>query len=469
MNIITKLNIRQKIMLGLTILAALFLGWQVYNFVHSQTKAATTTSSSTANANSANANTTAPAAATSPAAPAQANAGVLPPPQTVNRLPPSVTTNPYAEMEQRQYLDLVRQYQLTKMKRQILEEEAGAANAQKTIADSSKNPAFQGSGSFTGYTPSPRTGYQLAYLDRQAGQWVATLNQNGQYVEVREGSTLNNGWQVISITRSGVIISNGERQRNLDFQGGENTDTSPPGYAVSNQSPPANLPSPPQATQAVQVKNIAQALGMTPGVAPAPVVTPTPGVPAAKGVALPNNNGLTIKPQSAKTAADVIKDVPAAPLTSATPAAAPASAAPAVTPAAQPVISNPKPAIPKPAVQPIIITTAPVQKIDNSKNSNNNSNNVNTNQNSKPTLNQKIMEKAPLPASVKNISGPVDQAPATDAVIPAPTASTNNATTNTMKNSSLPAPEVSAAAEANANQQAGKAVSVKDLQKTQNN
>ncbi len=421
--------------------------------MHSQTKAAAATSPAT-NANTMNAATTAPAASTS--APAAANVAVLPPPQAVNHLPPTVATNPYAEMEQQQYLDLVRQYQLTKMKRQILEEEAGVANAQKTIADASKGQAspVSGSSSFNGYAARLRTGYQLAYLDRQAGQWVATLNQNGQYIEVREGSSLNDGWQVISITRSGVILSNGERQRTLGFQGSENTDISQNGYSISNQKPPATLP-----PQAMQVKNIAQTLGMTPGV--------TAGVPAAKGVALPNNNNLIIQPQSAKTAAAVIQDVPAAP-TAARIDIPPNVSKQNNTPAVliQPNQTSGVPAAaaqtaPKPAAQPVITTVAPVQTLNKSKNistanntsnknntpnKNNNQNNVstnnvnasnvNTNQNSKTTLNQKIMEKAPMPANVKNIAGPVDQAPVNDAIIPAPTASTNKVVTNnTNKNS----------------------------------
>ncbi len=429
MNIITKLNIRQKIMLALTFLAALFLGWQIYNFAHTQTPTATHPVANGTNTNPPSTPASLPATA------------ALPPPQVVNHLPPSVATNPYAEMEQHEYLDLVRQYQIAKMKRQILEEEAGVANAQKNISDAGKGQNLQGPGAqpFSGYELGVKQeGYQLSYLDRQAGQWVATLNQNGQYFEVHIGAVLENGWRVSSISRSGVVLRKGEQKQILGFQGSENVDAQQ-GYSVSSGNAPTS----------VHVKKIAQELGIT------------PGVPAAKGVALPNiqptpppalNGNLVIKPQSAKTAAEVIQDMPAAPLTA--------------VPTAQRVQSINKPVptqlvgsqpVNAKVIQPInsqlTSTITAVQKTDPSKNI---MAKPNTDQKQPADAAKKALTSTP---TLTNVSGPVDQAPVSDAIIPAPTNS-----------NPLPAPEVSAAAEVNASKSApssvnqnSKAVSVKDL------
>jgi hypothetical protein len=229
MNILTKLNIRQKVMLALTILAALFLVWQIYNFIHGST---TPSLSSTATPTSASAQS-----------PAAANTALTP---SIVQQPPSHNlANATLTNQQRQYLNLVREYQMTKMRRQILEEEASLANAQKRIAETGMGGVTtEVSDSFGGATEG---GYQLSYLDRQAGQWTATVAQGDQYKEVHIGSRLMDGARVIAINDHGVLIQLGHgKTKMISFQGSVNVDNTP---VTTPKAKPAAQPSAPAAAQ----------------------------------------------------------------------------------------------------------------------------------------------------------------------------------------------------------------------------
>ena len=196
MNIITKLNIRQKVMLSLTILAAAFLVWQIYNFTHGDTTSRPLTAVPLKNA------------------PARNTVVQSPPPPVVRQLPANSLNNAVFSSHQREYLNLVHEYQITKMKRQILEEQAGLAFAQKRIADSGKGGALANFDGMGGDEAGMSGGYQLSYLDRQAGQWTATLNQSGQYREVHVGTRLTDGSKVVAITNDGVTLRSA-RGRNM--------------------------------------------------------------------------------------------------------------------------------------------------------------------------------------------------------------------------------------------------------------
>lgn len=222
MNIITKLNIRQRVMLILTILASAFLAWQIYNFVHGNT-APSRPMAAVSMPVSAGKVAPLPAAGNN-------NPGLAPVAQPL----PANLASPALSSHQQEYLNLVREYQLTKMKRQILEEEAGLANAQKRIADAGKGGALAGMDNFVGDNGSPSNGYQLAYLDRQAGEWTATISQAGQYTEVHVGTRLADGAKVISISDRGVVLRPAGDGKNLTlgFQGSVNVDNSSPAYTV---------------------------------------------------------------------------------------------------------------------------------------------------------------------------------------------------------------------------------------------
>lgn len=276
MNIITKLSVRQKIMLALTVLAAIFLAWQIYNFVHADTPAAMVS-------------------APAPAAPAPVT--TVPPPTALRELPPN---NPVLTVRQREYLNLVREYQITKMERQILEEKANLASAQKRISDTGRNSSLVGvSGLNNPAYGADNEEYQLAYVDRQAGQWTATLSQGETYKEVKVGTRLDNGTKVLSINGNSVVLKliKGKKLV-LTFQGSVNVDSaSASAYtvksaAVVRKQPPAAVPpttqvvspavpvnkvmNPPPARSNSNNAKIAKMLGIT-----AKPAAPVAGNPAA--------------------------------------------------------------------------------------------------------------------------------------------------------------------------------------------
>lgn len=309
MNIITKLNIRQRVMLVLTVLAAVFLAWQIYSFVHGNGPLSPSISAPARSAGAA-----------LPAAPVAVSNNTLTPP-AIQQLPAELV-NPELSGHQQEYLNLVREYQITKMKRQILDEEAGLANAKKRISDAGKGGALAGlDTSFNGEYSIPTSIYELAYLDRQAGQWSATLTQGGQYTEVRVGSHLPDGSSVISINERGVVLRplNGKSVK-LAFQGSVNVDNSLPAYKVRSHTTGNTLSI---ANPSNSNAKIAKILGIT-----AVPATPSPATPPA--AAQP----------SATTPAT--SDVPAAPLT-VTPPATPTAQQPAVETQATPPAATASP------------------------------------------------------------------------------------------------------------------------------
>ncbi len=266
MNIITKLNIRQKIMLTLTLVAAAFLTWQIYNFVRGNT--------------SPDKSISAPAATLSPAVSAQ---------PAVQKLPTQNLSNANLTYNQKQYLNLVHEYQITKMKRQILDEAAGLANAQKRIADVGKNNSLVGMDNFENEAYAGGGAYQLSYVDRQAGKWTATINQNGQYREVQIGSRLPNGSRVIAINNRGVVLRSSKGQSILlSFQGSVNVDSvayKANSSAAKKVEPKASLPvAAPVSNSPVKPNNakIAKMLGITksPATSSIPTAGAAPTAPA---------------------------------------------------------------------------------------------------------------------------------------------------------------------------------------------
>jgi hypothetical protein len=293
------------VMLVLTILAAAFLTWQIYHFVQG------------------NAAPVPPSAA--PVAGAALPVSTLPPPVVVHQVPVSA---PVLTPRQREYLNLVREYQLTKMERQILEEKAGLANAQKRISDSGANNSLSGVGSVdTSMYGNENSDYQLAYVDRQAGQWTATLNQGEVYKEVHVGSRLENGSKVLSINGNSVVLRLVKGKKLiLTFQGSVNVDNDTPGYtvkakpAVQKTQPEAKTATPPvsenasaNAANSQSNAKIAKMLGIT----STPVAPVAPAAPGAVPAVTPNAS---------------TQDIPAAPLTVTPGTVAPQSTAPTPTP-----------------------------------------------------------------------------------------------------------------------------------------
>lgn len=315
MNIITKLNIRQRVMLVLTILAAAFLTWQIYNFVHGNSAAVSPR----------------PAAVSAGPAVSMPVAAQIP---QVRPLPADLV-NPALTNHQQEYLNLVREYQVTKMKRQILEEEAGLANAQKRIVDAGKNGSLPYLDTFGNDNVSTSSRYQLTYLDRQAGQWTATLSLNGQYTEVHVGTQLADGYRVTAISNRGVMLQADSGKRiTVGFQGSVNVDSNAPSYPVNRITAKKTIK--PVISNNPNNAQIAKMLG----------ITSAPPVPATGALTAP-----------------VAHDVPAATPAAAAPAQPQAAVPPAPNTPSAPNPANPELQInapqasppPAPAVKPVSV------------------------------------------------------------------------------------------------------------------
>lgn len=149
---------------------------------------------------------------------------------------------------QSQYVQIMNQYQVLKMKRLLLEEEVAIASARQRIAElNSKTVELGGSvdegadiaagGSASGFSDmdgssddmlSSESGKiigKVVYIDNQDGQWHATLNYKGKFTEVTVGSELDGGVQVIAIDKSGVVLKKGSKLTKLTFSGAQVIDT----------------------------------------------------------------------------------------------------------------------------------------------------------------------------------------------------------------------------------------------------
>ncbi len=359
MNIITKLNIRQKIMLGLTLLAAIFLVWQIYTFVHNDAAPGSESSSSSKSA----------AAGKKPLPGPDANAT---PSKVIHELPSAENTNPALVVQQRQYLELVRQYQITKMRRQILEEQAAVANAQKRITDAGKGHDYGNLDSLVS-AGGLIAGYQLSYVDRQAGQWSATVSENGQYREVHVGSRLADGSRVVSIHSDKVVLRHRQGQKwELTFPGSPNVDenaVTPSTKKSINNRIKTNIPAQSQIKPSQSNAKIAKILGITstPGqsasspVATAPALEVTPAAPT-----LPPP--ISTVPPQLKSNKPATTDIPAAPLTITPPVITPPvmNANPEAVTESNPSVQAPTPVTTEPPVvnDASVVNTAPSANVE---------------------------------------------------------------------------------------------------------
>lgn len=228
---------KQSSLLALTVLAFGFLGYQVYQLIGSDL------SQTVPAAPAAKLVATSPAAPSSPSVPlgggAVAHVNSAPTASTVapvlaSKLP--AVNRPPLLKSQQQYLELLNQYELLKMRRQMLEEQAAIAQAQNRIAvlndqtrklDVSVNTDASGN-----YNPSPRSNnsstYQLSYIDQQNGQWTASIYHDGVYQVVNQGSLLADGSTVMAISQQGVTIQKQNTRKLISFNGLVNLPSSAP-------------------------------------------------------------------------------------------------------------------------------------------------------------------------------------------------------------------------------------------------
>jgi len=124
---------------------------------------------------------------------------------------------------QQEYLNIVNQYELAKMRRQLLEEQAAIAETKRKILEintqTQKLQATVISAAGNSATNSVSIPYQLTYLDQQDGQWSATLSNAGRFFEVTVGTSLPGGIVVESVDKNGVVVVDHKKRLRLSFDG----------------------------------------------------------------------------------------------------------------------------------------------------------------------------------------------------------------------------------------------------------
>lgn len=127
---------------------------------------------------------------------------------------------PMLSAQQQQYLNLLNQYQMLRMQRQIVNEKAAIIAAEEKIAEASQKAGSIHQGAYTDDLNASQSGtYKLIYVDNQAGQWTATLSRAGQYYEVVAGDTLPDGTRITRVSRSGVEMIYQKQPYILSFYG----------------------------------------------------------------------------------------------------------------------------------------------------------------------------------------------------------------------------------------------------------
>jgi septal ring-binding cell division protein DamX len=182
------------------------------------------------------------------------------------QLPASVVANQQQLItHQQQYIQLVNQYELAKMQRQLLEEEVAIAAARQRIAEinqktqqiTGQQTASDDVAATTSFAePAPERhsenlpAYQLAYLDRQGDNYTATVVDRGHYQEITAGLQLADGSQVKQIDTQGVLFQTADKKAfRLTFSGlvpvEENTVIAPDNVVANKEvTAPISAPAP---------------------------------------------------------------------------------------------------------------------------------------------------------------------------------------------------------------------------------
>lgn len=224
------MDIKQKSLLVLTIAALGFLGYQIFELVgrdisETPTMAASSTptylgdSSAKANAHPVLAEHKASVPPRSNVKPAHARP-VSTQAATPTSTSTSTTAQPGMNSAQQSYVKMLNTFEVEKMHRQLLDEEAAVATAQHQIAMLHQQTS-KITGNDTGNDVSDMNTAPLAlsYVDKQRGVWSATLRINRQYQTVNVGSKLKSGYQVIAIDRQGILLQKGQQRERLTFNG----------------------------------------------------------------------------------------------------------------------------------------------------------------------------------------------------------------------------------------------------------
>ena len=297
------MDTKQKSLLILTVAALGFLGYQIFQLVDRDITESPVIVESTAT----------PIAAV-PSTPVTA-----PKPQmTLQTQPQPQASADTLNQSQSTYVQMLNQFELVKLHRQLLDEETAVATAQNQIAQlHSQTAKITGSNPDDGSNASAPV---LNYIDQQNGQWSATLHINGVYQSIAPGVILSNGYQVMAISHQGVLLQKGQQRELLTFDGITDLPAlSVPKPIVKVIAKPVVVivAKPAVATTYVVKKITAPVLAVAPrpvvaAVAKPAVVAATPAV--AKKLALLNSKPLQTQVAKSLIAIDPPKAKPVAPI-----------------------------------------------------------------------------------------------------------------------------------------------------------
>jgi hypothetical protein len=202
-----KLDTRQKILIPLIIVAFIYVGWQIYHiFFATSPNQALLHPIALANASSGE-------TITQPTLQIEQNQSAIPEHKTIEKLSPQEAADQSAE-----YQRLVNRYRELEAKRMLLEEKMAIADTEQKIAElNAKLSKFDNSQTNTSFDKE-RT-YKLIYLDRQNGQWSATLRDDNAFLEVKPGTKLSDGSRAVAIDSKGVVLVKNGKTELLTFTG----------------------------------------------------------------------------------------------------------------------------------------------------------------------------------------------------------------------------------------------------------
>ncbi len=198
-----KLAKRQLILILLTVLALMFLAWQIFRLINDDLRAQDRADHAIAQVKQ------------SEAALHQQRANeqqvVAHNSNTHDATPSSVKPNPYVK--------LVDEYQYLQMERKLLNEKLAIEKLKAEIAkldtqDTNMTAHLVNDAS----SSAPHSqAYRLVYLAQQDHQWSATLAKGNQYQTVVKGDKLADGSKVVAIAQSGVTLQNSDSEYIVDL------------------------------------------------------------------------------------------------------------------------------------------------------------------------------------------------------------------------------------------------------------
>ena len=209
-------NNKQRLVMILTILAFVFLGWQVYGLVNGQNTVGQIVWGREDNSNI-------QAVPFTQKDPNKVQASTLVAPTTLDDIPKQVLlTKPQLLTNQNIYMRMLNQFELAKMQRRLLEEEVGIASAHSRIAQYNDKILKLNGGKLSmtdSFSSTHSDKISLAYVEKLHGQWTATINMNGDFESVHPGSRLADGREVVAINNEGLTFEKNNQTQALTFIG----------------------------------------------------------------------------------------------------------------------------------------------------------------------------------------------------------------------------------------------------------